>query len=30
MKGDIFLEPDDEEGTTIGLLLPTRMELNNG
>jgi len=30
MKGDIFLEPNDEEGTSIGLLLPTRMELNNG
>jgi signal transduction histidine kinase/DNA-binding NarL/FixJ family response regulator len=30
MKGDIFLEPDDDEGTSIGLLLPTRMELNNG
>lgn len=24
MKGDIFLEPAEEEGTTIGLLLPTR------
>ena len=30
MKGDVFLEPNDEEGTSIGLLLPTRMELNNG
>ncbi|MDH3868783.1 MAG: GAF domain-containing protein [Desulfuromonadales bacterium] len=30
MKGDIFLEPNDEEGTSIGLLLPTRKELNNG
>jgi K+-sensing histidine kinase KdpD len=30
MDGEIFLEPDDEEGTSIGLLLPTRMELNNG
>jgi K+-sensing histidine kinase KdpD len=30
MQGEIFLEPKDEEGTSIGLLLPTRMELNNG
>jgi K+-sensing histidine kinase KdpD len=30
MQGEIFLEPNDEEGTSIGLLLPTRMELNNG
>lgn len=31
MKGEIFLEPVDEEGTSIGLLLPTRdMELTNG
>ncbi len=29
MQGEIFLEPKDEEGTSIGLLLPTRMELNN-
>jgi hypothetical protein len=24
MKGEIFLEPVEEEGTSIGLLLPTR------
>lgn len=30
MQGEIFLEPTDGEGTSIGLLLPTRMELNNG
>jgi signal transduction histidine kinase/DNA-binding response OmpR family regulator len=30
MQGEIFLEPNDAEGTSIGLLLPTRMELNNG
>jgi len=33
MQGEIFLEPVDNEGTSIGLLLPTRqthMELNNG
>jgi hypothetical protein len=24
MKGDIFLEPVEEERTSIGLLLPTR------
>jgi len=30
LQGEIFLEPNDEEGTSIGLLLPTRMELNNG
>jgi len=30
MRGEIFLEPKDEEGTSIGLLLPTRMELNYG
>ena len=33
MQGEIFLEPVEEEGTSIGLLLPTRqahMELNNG
>ncbi len=26
LKGEIFLEPVTEEGTSIGLLLPTRME----
>jgi len=30
LQGEIFFEPKDEEGTSIGLLLPTRMELNNG
>jgi len=30
MGGEVFLEPTDEEGTSIGLLLPTRMELKNG
>ncbi len=31
MQGEIFLEPVDEEGTSIGLLLPTRdTELTNG
>jgi len=33
MQGEIFLEPVDNEGTSIGLLLPTmqtHMELNNG
>jgi len=33
MQGEIFLEPVDGEGTSIGLLLPTKqthMELNNG
>ncbi len=30
LQGEIFLEPNDEEGTSIGLLLPTRMELKNG
>ncbi|MDH3453765.1 MAG: GAF domain-containing protein [Desulfuromonadales bacterium] len=33
MQGEIFLEPVDEEGTSIGLLLPTRqtlMESTNG
>jgi signal transduction histidine kinase len=29
MQGEIFLEPADEEGTSIGLLLPIRMELDN-
>lgn len=29
MQGEIFLEPTDEEGTSIGLLLPIRMELKN-
>ena len=29
MQGEIFLEPVDDEGTSIGLLLPTT-ELNNG
>ena len=33
MQGEIFLEPVEDEGTSIGLLLPTmqtHMELNNG
>jgi len=33
MQGEIFLEPVENEGTSIGLLLPTQqshMELNNG